>query len=723
MPVYRTWSDFFFDKIVNKLDSSLSGASVVRLKSIFFNRIMLVSFSVITEYVNNFLKEQNPLFFLAPELIPKKMLDEYVTNAAKELNVCGINTFDEYPELIIRINRCCDQFVLFINEMTQRINFHRAEISDKLLDGKMFNKIVGFDGNGADIHNNGQSTIVVETDSGKFVYKPHDCTMDIFFGQICHQYFDDIIKVPNILYICKDYSFVEFINNDPANTYEDAAKYYSNLGGLCSLLTFLCGSDFHKDNIMAIGSSLFPIDLETACMSIIPSDYKSTATEDFRRSAIKTSMFSINSVEKNTKEFSPLFDMSDNNISAPMVNGKRLSAIGFRKEFKDGYINVYKHCLSIKDKLLKLVTQMPDLRIRILLIDTNYYSNIINTLNSCRYLKNRDDAFFVDKLKREYPAKIAEKELKSMLNSDIPYFYLKPFSKALYSGDDVILENFLCTTPFENLKKNMLLRCERELAFESQLIDKLFANAITEENRPNAVIFQTSDPYERAIIIFKIIKDSFFESPSGKLCLVESSGGNYPGLVGIDFKKGNAGIALFCAALYFLSDKHPQIQKESFELCNRLIAEVSDEIDSILENDIYHQVQSNDLGIKKALNLISKYTSQSFENTPIRHKLSSCPSMSLKNNMKYDSAPVYKDSLFDGNAGIADSLMERYIETSNPLYYNCAEKLLLTKQTYNFIPEGYPSLFCSGFMGGASGLGYELLRLINPKHIESVYDY
>ena len=78
--------------------------------------------------------------------------------------------------------------------------------------------------------------------------------------------------------------------------------------------------------------------------------------------------------------------------------------------------------------------------------------------------------------------------------------------------------------------------------------------------------------------------------------------------------------------------------------------------------------------------------------------------------------------MHDGNAAIADVLIEKYRETNDTKYLDKAWKILLSKNRYNYISEGYPSLFCSGLMYGASGVGYELLRLANPNAIDSVFD-
>lgn len=722
-PVFRSWIKVFSGEIINKLDLTLSPHATDCLFGILWKRIGVVSMIVLEKSTDEYIAEQNPFFAVDAELIPDDEIDKSIAGFAEKISKQGSDFLDkDYPLLKKKILTVSDLFVKFFNEMIGRIRDNKSEISDKLLGGVEFKEITSFSGDGADVHNDGKTSIIVNTDAGKFLYKPHDCKTDVVFRKIRNKHFEDIIRVPEILYVNEEFSFIEYMTNTVASTEKEAARYYENLGGFCALETFLNGSDFHEENILANGSTPVPVDFETVLMSVSPSEYKPSAEEDINRSVFRTSMFSVKSAKTPARESSPLFDLSDFNVSAPVVNGKRISGLKYFENFKKGFECIYRRCLILKEELLKSIISEPDMKIRVLLRNTNYYSLFSDEMNNCKNMKsNESGPVLKERLNRDYPVEIAEEEFSSMSKGDIPYFYCKPLSKSIFARGKELKKNFFPKTPFDYLTECMELRNEEELQFELNLIDRLFANSLTSENSPQVYSYKTSDPVERATEIFNTIKKSFFISPSKNTCFVETRNEGYPGLLGIDFSMGKSGMALFCAALSYLS-KDEQTKRESLALCNTFVSEVFNEIEIIFDSEQYKRTMHDDYGVRKAIRLISKYTGKPFDKNPVLDKFKDIKEKEIKNKQNFDSSAVFKDTLHDGNAAIADVLIEKYRETNDTKYLDKAWKILLSKNRYNYISEGYPSLFCSGLMYGASGVGYELLRLANPNAIDSVFD-
>lgn len=711
VPVFKAWAYSYCNKALDSFSDKSN------LTDILFKRIWIISGPVIRKYTEQYIEAKNPFFALSEDLVPQEDIDTYITEVKSLLAGKDIDYFnDEYPLLSKRIKEQTTAFIDFVNEMIQRINLNKKDISKYLLSGKEFSEILGFCADGADVHNNGKFTTVVETDAGKFVFKPHDCKTDLLFKKICSTYFNTSIKVPDILYVNEDYSFEQFITNNPADTEEKASFYYENLGALCSLLTFLNGTDYHEENLLADGCCPVPIDLETVIMGVHPD-----TNDDVQMSAFSTSMFSLQSSNVQERETSALFDLSDYNVSCPVVNGKRESAVKYRSSFKRGFEKNYRYCLSNKDKLLKMLSEDPSLKIRILLRNTNYYAVFSDEVNSWKSLRGDiSDSMLIEKLSSGMPGKVAAKEFSFMKKGDIPYFYVKPFSKSVFSLEGEVCENYFALTPFEYLKECLSKRNPDELEFELRVIDFLFDNAITNENKPRVITYKEEDPVKRAEELFKNIKDSFFVSPSGELIIIEVRNEQYAGARGIDLATGKTGIALFFAALYSASN-NPEIKRESLELCNRLLRDVKNRIDVLFANELYKSVFIDDFGIKKALNLIGKYTGITFANDSVFKTLDHLNERKIINSLKSDSDTVYKDTLLSGNSAIADCLIEEYKKTKNTELLEKARQILL-KPVYNYLPEHCPALFCSGLGDGASGIGYELIRLAKPELIDSVFN-
>ena len=81
---------------------------------------------------------------------------------------------------------------------------------------------------------------------------------------------------------------------------------------------------------------------------------------------------------------------------------------------------------------------------------------------------------------------------------------------------------------------------------------------------------------------------------------------------------------------------------------------------------------------------------------------------------------MYRDHLCCGNASVADFMINLFLISRNNEYLEKAKALLLPETEYAYFPETYRNTFSAGLLFGASGVGYELLRLIKPEEIESV---
>lgn len=81
---------------------------------------------------------------------------------------------------------------------------------------------------------------------------------------------------------------------------------------------------------------------------------------------------------------------------------------------------------------------------------------------------------------------------------------------------------------------------------------------------------------------------------------------------------------------------------------------------------------------------------------------------------------MYRDHLCCGNSSVADFMINLFLASGKEEYMEKAKSLLLSETEYAYLPEIYRNTFSPGLFFGASGVGYELLRLIKPNEIESV---
>ena len=129
------------------------------------------------------------------------------------------------PSLLLKVQDTADLYQSFLIELHQRLETAQDQIGSVLLGGSPFHTLVQIAINSGDTHNKGRSTAVIETDTGSFVYKPHDVRIDRNAQKLVSRLFSDVMKLPKVI-SCEGYGFCEYISNEPAVTEADAKTYF-----------------------------------------------------------------------------------------------------------------------------------------------------------------------------------------------------------------------------------------------------------------------------------------------------------------------------------------------------------------------------------------------------------------------------------------------------------------------------------------------------------------
>ena len=79
----------------------------------------------------------------------------------------------------------------------------------------------------------------------------------------------------------------------------------------------------------------------------------------------------------------------------------------------------------------------------------------------------------------------------------------------------------------------------------------------------------------------------------------------------------------------------------------------------------------------------------------------------------------YRDHICCGNGSSADFMVSLYNSTGKKEYLEKAKALMLSDREYAFLPDNHRNSFVAGFYFGASGVGYEILRILNPNFFPS----
>ncbi|MCI0398875.1 MAG: type 2 lantipeptide synthetase LanM, partial [Chloroflexi bacterium] len=118
-----------------------------------------------------------------------------------------------------------------------------------------------------DVHRGGRSVVVARFDSGlQLVYKPRSLAVDVHFQELLewlnhrgeHQPFRTLKVLDQ-----GSYGWVEFVPAQSCHSPEEVTHFYERQGGYLALLYALEATDFHSENLIALGEHPVLIDLES----------------------------------------------------------------------------------------------------------------------------------------------------------------------------------------------------------------------------------------------------------------------------------------------------------------------------------------------------------------------------------------------------------------------------------------------------------------------------
>lgn len=538
------------------------------------NRLNDMASHVMKDMVVDILSKENPLVALDFNMSTSEERKRALSQVQLELKE-GKRSF---PELL------CEKFDMassfharLIGEMLDRLSQNVSEISKPLLKGAVPRSVCHISGAAGDLHNGGRATLIVETDVGKLLYKPHDCRSDAYFRVLTDTFLPDTAVVPNVVAIGNEYGFCEFITAQTLNTPESAARYYERFGRLSALLLVLGSTDFHYENILCAGEYPAPIDLET----ILSTEYKNVLGAALQKTGFSSEftnslyISSILPIFKHDKELSPLVSTEKDNLAMPeTAQGEKLTADRFLDEYISGFQSGYRHLMENRDALKKALDGFGDAYIRRLMRNTNDYMKFLRRSYMPDKLASVEaQESIVTILKngsKQYGVKevdlLSDLEAIALRRGDVPYFYQPANSCDLVAYGEPGISGYFEKSPVDTAKERIDRMNEADLAFQVEIIHNSFSLrmvAITPKNISqeeidyvNAAdeITTAADAMREAQAIFHAVADSVVTAVCGEKNWLSIGGEGYlvenePWLL-----KGTVGICVFLAAYDSLTD-------------------------------------------------------------------------------------------------------------------------------------------------------------------------
>ncbi|WP_243344391.1 type 2 lanthipeptide synthetase LanM [Anaerococcus sp. AGMB09787] len=502
--------------------------------------------------------------------------------------------YRKYPLLKSLLELRMKQIMDYLTEICINVCRDNKEISTKFFDCEK-STLCGLDFNMGDAHNNGKFVCLLEFENNKkLIYKPRSMSIDsklIDLSKFISLKSNGAINiyVPDVITKC-DYGYAEFIQENSCKSNLQIKKYYKNMGYIMGLLYFLQSKDYHGENIINSGDKPYLIDNETILHKIDSSVLYKNCTE-FIYNKINNSVFStgllpysiyssknnlsmevgaLNSgkIRKSPFKTQEIVNKKTDKIkiisvfknlmtfpSSPKINEKSVSCEMYLRDIEDGFIEFFKFILGIKKEFIETIKKLfANEKVRYIYRNTNTYTQLLETSKHPDLLENKIDRYIyflrlytvtednnVDKA-------ICSREIKYLLNNDIPMFYIKCNENIVYDTNENTIIKDKNSTIIKSLVQNISQIDLNDMEYQLKIINMSFlGNNMTKGMAKTNLVIDNLKISE--IIVQRILKNSFtYNNETGWQSLINMGNGQY-NIAPIDFSlyQGTSGIMLILA--------------------------------------------------------------------------------------------------------------------------------------------------------------------------------
>ncbi|WP_456311413.1 type 2 lanthipeptide synthetase LanM [Serratia proteamaculans] len=335
---------------------------------------------------------------------------------------------------------------------------------------------------GGDRHENGQQPVLLIMRERRIIYKPRDSSVESVLNTICLT--SGIEAVCPETLSCKTHLWQEYVDNRPLSSLEKAPDTYRRYGEILALADMLNINDCHFDNFIVDEHRIFLIDAETSFQ------YFFEDNPDFERSVYQTGLLQSPEVTMNgightsaltavTNIFQSythphaLNDASEQiqvryeqgfkreTQNYPHFNGKPVQSENYISDVISGYEDAYEKLVVNQEAVINCIKEHDEIRPRYLIRTTAYYMLVMNKIihpDVSRSIERKlgclvDEFLHYHGAHHRFTALIPY-EAQSLLNYDVPIFYIRCNSTSLFSSNGEIISDFLTKSPIEQIKSN-----------------------------------------------------------------------------------------------------------------------------------------------------------------------------------------------------------------------------------------------------------------------------
>jgi type 2 lantibiotic biosynthesis protein LanM len=569
---------------------------------------------------------------------PEDRFKDFIRQLHQPQNVLDI--LQEYPVLARQLVRAVDFWVRNSLEFLTRLcaDWPALRTLFPPTEGNTSpGRLVKLNGGAGDTHREGRSVMIAEFESGaRLVYKPHSLAVDQHFGELLAWLNERGEHPPfRILKVLErgEYGWVEFVTAHGCEAPEQLNRFYQRLGAFLALLYVLDATDFHHENLLAVGENPVMVDLEALFHPRLNYLHSAPSFEfaqrSFSHSVLRVGLLpqqiwvneegmgldlsGMGGAEGQQTPFAVLtadnqgtdemrfvrkrmeFGASQNR---PTLNGAHVSLDDHADDLVAGFTEMYRLLHNRRAELLAAdgpLTAFADDEVRLIARATKIYAQVLQESyhpNVLRSALDRDrllDRLWVGIDYRPELARLIPAEQADLQKGDIPFFASRPASKHVWTSQGAEVTNFLAESSLDVVRNNIDALSETDLSRQLWFIQSSLAamKATTHEVAVNTSVKQdagtiTTDRQQiidaaSAIgdrLITTAYQDDEFVSWAGLQMVQDKRWSVTP--LGSDLYSGSGGIAFFLAYLGSVTgdEKYILLARKSLHTIIRQLDEV-----------------------------------------------------------------------------------------------------------------------------------------------------
>ena len=484
---------------------------------------------VFTQMLNRALVVELHVAGLEEELLgdtPEARFEDFLGKLRQKDYALAI--LERYPVLARQIVQRLGQWERAAAEFLLHLAQDAEEIRRVFFGGRELGFLAEIGGSASDSHRDGRGVFLLRFDGGEqepldLVYKPKSMALEVAFqellGFLNRKGCEPPLREVGVL-DRGDHGWMEMVHPRPCDTEDELRRFYRRQGIYIALLYFLDATDFHHENIMAIGEHPILIDLETLFQPWLNGrslkEVEGQAGAPLRATVLRSNMLpdrwwgdkenrgvDLSGLTAQTGQMTPqpMLASTDGGTDRMRMERRRIeipvsdnlarlrdrepvSALDYAADLEAGFCHLYDLMLAQRDALLAAdgpYRRFADCEMRILFRTTASYGILLMESFHPHVLGNaleRDRLF--DRLwsavpRRPFLEPLMSAELRDLNRCDLPLFATHPGSRDVWSWDDQRFVDLLEESGLERAESKLRAASprdrERQLAVVRDSLD------------------------------------------------------------------------------------------------------------------------------------------------------------------------------------------------------------------------------------------------------------